>query len=41
MPINFDILGNPINWLTIVIVLIFVSYATYTLWEISPLTLEA
>lgn len=31
--VNLDILANPINWLIVIVVLIFVSYAAYVLWS--------
>lgn len=31
--VNLEILGNPINWLIVVVVLIFTSYAAYVLWS--------
>ncbi len=31
--INWQILGNPINWLIVVMVLIFVFYAAFVVWQ--------
>lgn len=33
LPINWAILGNPMNWLIVVIVLLLVSYSFFVIWE--------
>ncbi len=33
LPINWDILGNPLNWLIVVMILIFVAYGAYVIHE--------
>ncbi len=31
--VNFDIIGHPINWLIIVMVLLFVFYGMFVIWS--------
>lgn len=33
--INFAILRNPVNWLIVITILVFVSFAGFTVWNAS------
>lgn len=33
LPLNMAILGNPMNWLMIIIILLLVSYSAFVIWE--------
>lgn len=38
LPLNLALIGNPVNWLTIVVIVIFVFYSAFLLWQIAPFT---
>jgi hypothetical protein len=33
LPLNMDILGNPLNWLMVTIILILVSYSAFVIYQ--------
>ncbi len=33
LPLNWQIIGNPMNWLMIVIILLLVSFSAFTVWN--------